>query len=39
MKGVHLAKGANILEYQAKAKALSKPRHIHPLSMLVLQGI
>jgi hypothetical protein len=26
MEGVHLAKGGNILEYKAKANALSKPR-------------
>jgi hypothetical protein len=34
IRGVHLAKGGNILEYEAKAKALPKIRHSHPSSTL-----
>lgn len=37
-KGMYLAKGGNILEYRAKAKALPKIRHSCPSSTLVLQG-
>ncbi len=35
---MYLAKGGNILEYRAKAKALPKIRHSCPSSTLVLQG-
>jgi hypothetical protein len=37
-RGEYLAKGGNILEYQAKAKALPKIRHSRPSSTLALQG-
>jgi hypothetical protein len=39
MEGVHLAKGGNILEYNAKVDALSKLRHNRPSSTLALQGV
>jgi hypothetical protein len=35
-KGVHLAKGGNILEYMAKANVLSKPWNNRPLTTLTL---
>jgi hypothetical protein len=38
-KGVYLVKGGNILEYRAKANALSKPRNNCPLITLALQPI
>jgi len=38
-QGVYFAKGGNILEYRAKANALSKPRNNHPLITLVLHLI
>jgi hypothetical protein len=37
VEGVYLAKGGNILEYRAKANALSKPRSSRPLTTLALQ--
>jgi hypothetical protein len=36
IKDVYIAKGGNILEYRAKANALSKPRGNHPSTTLVL---
>jgi hypothetical protein len=39
VEGVYLAKGGNILEYKAKANALSKPRNSHPSTTLTLQLI
>jgi hypothetical protein len=36
VEGVHLAKGGNILEYKAKAKALLKPKKSHPSTTLDL---
>jgi hypothetical protein len=39
VKGVHLVKGVNFLEYTAKVNALSKRRHDHPLFMLALKGV
>jgi hypothetical protein len=36
-EGVYFAKGGNILEYKAKANALSKPRNSRPLTTLALQ--
>jgi hypothetical protein len=38
-KGVHIAKGKNILEYRAKVNALSKPRINHPSFTLALKGV
>jgi hypothetical protein len=35
-EGVYLVKGGNILEYTAKANALSKPRNSHPSTTLIL---
>jgi hypothetical protein len=35
-KGVYLVKGGTIIEYRAKANALSKPRTIHPSITLIL---
>jgi hypothetical protein len=37
VEGVYLAKGGIILEYKAKANALSKPRNSHPSTTLTLQ--
>jgi hypothetical protein len=39
MKRVYLAKGGNILEYRAKANALSKPMSNHPSITLTLQPV
>jgi hypothetical protein len=39
MEGVYLVKGGNILEYKAKANALSKPRNSCLSTTLVLQLI
>jgi hypothetical protein len=39
MEGVHLAKGGNILEYKAKANALSKPKKSRPSTTLDLQVV
>jgi hypothetical protein len=36
MKGVYFAKGGNILEYKAKANALSKLKSTHPSNTLIL---
>jgi hypothetical protein len=36
-EGVYFAKGGNILEYRAKANALSKPKNSRPLITLALQ--
>jgi hypothetical protein len=38
-EGVYFAKGGNILEYNAKVNALSKPRSNHPSTTLILQLI
>jgi hypothetical protein len=35
-KDVYLVKGGKIMEYKAKANALSKPRSCHPLTTLTL---
>jgi hypothetical protein len=39
VEGVYLATGGNILEYKAKANALSKPMSSHPSTTLTLQPI
>ncbi len=39
MKGVYLTKGGNIIEYRAKANALSKSRNSRPSTTLVLHPV